>query len=60
MAKQRWFEDYSCGCVSESVERKRDLLGYCAVHGNERRYVWPESMESETVIKRSGRGANDG
>lgn len=36
-----FFEDYSCGCVSATVKRKRELLGYCRTHGNTRRHVWP-------------------
>ena len=34
-----WFEEYSCGCVSPVVRRKRDLPGWCGVHGNDRRHV---------------------
>ncbi len=37
-----YFEDYRCGCVSEVVKRKRDLLGYCSTHGEDRRQIWPE------------------
>ena len=33
-----WWEEYACGCVSETVERKKDLLGYCGKHGDERRH----------------------
>lgn len=36
-----WWEDYKCGCVSEVVRRKRDLLGYCGKHGADRRYCFP-------------------
>lgn len=36
-----WFETYGCGCVSGDAKRKRDLLGYCATHGDERRHVHP-------------------
>jgi hypothetical protein len=35
--KGGWLEEYRCGCVSEYVERKRDLLGYCKHHGEDRR-----------------------
>lgn len=34
--RMKYFEEYRCGCVSESVRRKKDLLGYCAKHGEER------------------------
>lgn len=37
-----YFEDYRCGCVSKTVKRKKDLLGYCATHGDDRRHVWPD------------------
>lgn len=39
----RWFEEYACGCVSETVDRKRDLLGYCAIHGADQRHIYRES-----------------
>ncbi len=31
-----WYEEYRCGCVSDTVRRKRELLGYCGKHGDER------------------------
>ncbi len=34
-----WWEEYRCGCVSETVKRKKDLLGYCPKHGEDRRHV---------------------
>lgn len=37
--KRGYFEEYSCGCVSEVVRRKRDLVGYCGKHGNNKRHV---------------------
>lgn len=36
-----WWEDYRCGCVSKVVKFKKDLVGYCARHGESRRNVWP-------------------
>lgn len=41
-----WWEDYECGCVSKTVKRKKDLLGYCPVHGETRRQVWPDKFPS--------------
>ena len=41
MTKRRWFEEYRCGCVSEIVDRKKDLLGYCGLHGEDRRHIHP-------------------
>lgn len=38
-SKRGWFEEYECGCVSEIVRLKRDLLGYCGQHGGSRRHV---------------------
>jgi hypothetical protein len=29
-----WFEEYRCGCVSDVVKRKKELLGYCGQHGD--------------------------
>lgn len=37
-----WFEEYACGCVSETVKTKRDLVGYCGTHGDDRRHVHPD------------------
>lgn len=40
----RYFEEYSkCGCISPIVDRKRDLLGYCPFHGNDRSHVHHEA-----------------
>jgi hypothetical protein len=44
-----WYEEYRCGCVSETVRRKRDLLGYCPKHGEDRRAVHADlSGDSQT------------
>jgi hypothetical protein len=32
-----WWEEYRCGCISETAKRKRDLLGYCPQHGADSR-----------------------
>ena len=37
-----WWEEYRCGCVSKTVRRKKDLLGYCGQHGDSRRQVFPD------------------
>jgi hypothetical protein len=38
-----WFEEYeNCGCVSETVKTKKELLGYCLKHGNNRRKIYAE------------------
>jgi len=34
-----WFEEYKCGCVSEIVRTKKELLGYCKSHGDDRRHA---------------------
>jgi hypothetical protein len=34
-----FWEEYRCGCVSETVNRRRDLMGYCPKHGEDRRRV---------------------
>lgn len=52
-----YFEDYACGCVSEIVRYKKDLLGYCGQHGDSRRYVWPDVEWLDPKV--SERGAAD-
>lgn len=46
-----WWEEYRCGCVSETVTRKKDLPGYCPQHGDDRRHVhrdWePDALNEE-------------
>ena len=37
-----WWEEYSCGCTSDTVKRKRDLLGYCGKHGGDRKNIYPD------------------
>lgn len=39
LRRPRWWEEYRCGCVSDVVDRKRDLLGYCPQHGEGRRHA---------------------
>ena len=39
-----WWEEYGCGCVSDSVYRKRDLAGYCGTHGDDSRASFPEKV----------------
>lgn len=41
-ARAGWWEEYGCGCVSDTVRRKKDLLGYCKYHGNDRRRIHRE------------------
>ena len=36
--KVQWIEEYNCGC-SQVENRKKDLLGYCGIHGDERKKV---------------------
>jgi hypothetical protein len=38
--KREYFEEYKCGCLSEVVKRRKDLMGYCEKHGSDRRTVW--------------------
>ncbi len=47
--KMIWIEGYNCGCSSDAP-LKRELLGYCKHHGNERRELYhvpdaPEQVE---------------
>lgn len=51
-----WFEEYECGCVSDYVDRKCDLVGYCGVHGNDRRHAYkvPKKTVQETEKENKG------
>lgn len=40
-----YFEEYACGCVSDTEKRRKDLLGYCATHGDDRRQVFEELLK---------------
>lgn len=44
-----WFEEYGCGCVSEMARFKKDLLGYCGQHGDNRRSVFP-SIQADALL----------
>ena len=41
---QELWEEYRCGCVSDTVPRKEDLLGYCPKHGDNRRRMHKEGL----------------
>ena len=44
-----WIEEYeSCGC-SEDARRKKDLLGYCALHGNSRKNIYKLPTDKRLV-----------
>jgi hypothetical protein len=48
-----WFEEYrTCGCISETVKRKRDLLGYCAKHGSRRAATYHEMQDGAKQTSR--------
>lgn len=34
-----WVETYNCGCEMEA-SRKKDLLGYCGIHGEDRKEIF--------------------
>jgi hypothetical protein len=36
-----WWEEYHCTCTSETVRFKKDLLGYCKHHLENRRNIFP-------------------
>ena len=40
-----WFEEYRCGCVSEIVRFKKELVGYCGTHGDNRRAIFPTRID---------------
>lgn len=39
-----WWEEYPCGCISETLTFKKDLLGYCDIHGGSTIHVYPEEI----------------
>lgn len=43
-----YWEEYRCGCVSETVKRKRELVGYCPKHGDNRRHAHKELVFKKT------------
>ena len=47
----KWFEEYRCGCVSEDAPRKKDLLGYCSVHGEDRRALYKDDAPANKHTK---------
>jgi hypothetical protein len=56
-----WIEEYEqCGCSSEA-HRKKDLLGYCALHGGSRRNIYKipvglfESELSAKTLRNGGK-----
>ena len=34
-----WIIEYGCGCSADS-RKKKDLLEYCGVHGNDQRRIY--------------------
>lgn len=47
-----WFEEYSCGCTSETVSVKKDLTGYCGRHGGDRRGVFRQANGIAVQVER--------
>lgn len=35
----RFFEEYACGCTTPQASKK-NLVGYCAIHGREGKHVY--------------------
>ena len=42
--KEGWIEGYRCGC-SAGAKRKKDLLGYCATHGDDRNELYRKGQK---------------
>ena len=42
-----WWEVYKCGCTSKTVKHKKDLLGYCPSHGEDRQHIYPEIKKNK-------------
>jgi len=56
MSKRGWFEEYECGCVSDTVRTRSELLGYCGQHGGDRKGVFREVPGVAVQIERIVRG----
>lgn len=59
--KVGYFEEYRCGCTSETEKRRRDLPGYCGKHGDSRRAVFWEILDprdgKKCAVQQSGQSA---
>ena len=57
--KYLWIEEYSCGCSSEA-NLKRDLLGFCAIHGNDRRGIYKLPIgKAKKIMEEALRGEEE-
>ena len=56
MGAAGWFEDYECGCTSKVVRYKKNLTGYCGVHGENRRHIWTATWPIKKARARQRRG----
>ncbi len=45
----KYFEEYTCGCLSKPSS-KRSLLGYCPTHGADRRYIHPDGGIAQEAV----------
>ncbi len=58
-----WIEEYhGCGC-SADAPRKKDLLGYCNIHGGDRRnapYRIPDAMLKDAGLEEPSEEDKDG
>lgn len=53
-----FFEEYVCGCISDTEKRRKDLLGYCAKHGADRRHVfkhWVRNDGEDGIVKQEAK-----
>ncbi len=50
--KLRWMEEYRCGCSVE-VDTKRDLVGYCGTHGDDRVNLYRINDTTAFHVKRT-------
>ncbi len=48
--KIQWLAEYRCGCT-EVQDRKKDLVGYCGVHGDGARRVMKIPVEGKPLEK---------
>lgn len=52
LVRRGWFEEYECGCVSETVRTRKELAGYCGQHGGDRKGVFREAPGVAVQVER--------
>lgn len=48
--KVQWLAEYRCGCT-EVQDRKKDLVGYCGIHGDSARHIYKMPVKDKRLDK---------